>query len=181
MAQAVEPTDSEIDSRDLMMRKRNMLLAITMLTATTAAEASEWTMTITTRDGEAEQVTLPGTAGAVVLVSHQQPLAGDARIVPASASRSVIQQSAAAGATLSYADYRRVYASIPFSRTEYDANPGYRHEATMELILGELRPRIVTPAASGSTVRVNVGWPLWNSNPQPRRYGYRGYSRYPWH
>lgn len=39
--------------------------------------------------------------------------------------------------------YREIYESIPFNRTEYEANPSYRHEATIELLLGEPRPKVV--------------------------------------
>lgn len=48
------------------------------------------------------------------------------------------------------ADYDHVYHSIPFIRSEYIANPAYRHEATMEFLFGKLRPMVV------------------NKNPQPR-------------
>lgn len=41
------------------------------------------------------------------------------------------------------ADYEAVYKSIPYSRAEYLANPAYRHEATMEILFGELRPTVV--------------------------------------
>ncbi|MEZ6065052.1 MAG: hypothetical protein R3B90_04955 [Planctomycetaceae bacterium] len=36
--------------------------------------------------------------------------------------------------------YEQAYASIPYRRAEYLANPGYRHEAAMELMYGQLRP-----------------------------------------
>lgn len=36
--------------------------------------------------------------------------------------------------------YAEAYAAIPFSRTEYEANPGYRHQAALELMFGVLRP-----------------------------------------
>ena len=39
--------------------------------------------------------------------------------------------------------YRQVYDSIPFNRAEYLANPGYRHEATMEILFGQLRPTTI--------------------------------------
>lgn len=39
--------------------------------------------------------------------------------------------------------YRQVYDSIPYSRTEYLANPAYRHEATMELLTGVPRQKVV--------------------------------------
>ena len=39
--------------------------------------------------------------------------------------------------------YQQVYDSIPYNRAEYLANPGYRHEATMEILFGQLRPTTV--------------------------------------
>jgi hypothetical protein len=44
---------------------------------------------------------------------------------------------------LSGLSYRQVYDSIPYSRTEYLANPAYRHEATMELLTGIPRQKVV--------------------------------------
>jgi hypothetical protein len=40
-------------------------------------------------------------------------------------------------------DYRAIYDAIPFSRAEYDANPSYRHDATMEFLFGQLRPTLI--------------------------------------
>jgi hypothetical protein len=39
-------------------------------------------------------------------------------------------------------DYWRIYTSLPFVRSEYDANPSYRHEATMEILFGQMRPTV---------------------------------------
>lgn len=36
--------------------------------------------------------------------------------------------------------YAQAYAAVPFSRTEYEANPVYRHQAALELMFGVLRP-----------------------------------------
>lgn len=48
--------------------------------------------------------------------------------------------------------YAEAYAAVPFSRTEYEANPGYRQQAAMELMFGTLRPLTMvqnyTPRAS---------------------------------
>jgi hypothetical protein len=38
--------------------------------------------------------------------------------------------------------YGDVYRSIPYRRAEWDANPGYRHDATMELLTGNPRPTV---------------------------------------
>ncbi|MCP4170563.1 MAG: hypothetical protein GY758_07310 [Fuerstiella sp.] len=34
------------------------------------------------------------------------------------------------------ADYVRIYRSIPFNRAEYNVNPNYRHDSTMEILTG---------------------------------------------
>jgi hypothetical protein len=39
--------------------------------------------------------------------------------------------------------YTEAYASVPFSRTEYEANPTYRHQAAMELVFQTLRPTTI--------------------------------------
>ena len=48
--------------------------------------------------------------------------------------------------------YAQAYAAIPFSRTEYEANPAYRQLAAMELMFGAMRPMTLvqqyTPKAS---------------------------------
>jgi hypothetical protein len=49
---------------------------------------------------------------------------------------------------ISATSYIEVYQSIPFRRSEYLANPNYRHEATMELLLGQLRSKTIVTAAA---------------------------------
>jgi hypothetical protein len=39
--------------------------------------------------------------------------------------------------------YREAYASVPYSLTEYLANPGYRHDAAMEIMFGQMRPTTI--------------------------------------
>jgi hypothetical protein len=51
--------------------------------------------------------------------------------------------------------YDEVYRSIPYSHTEYLANPEYRHEATMEILFGQLRPTTVHKQSEPRTI-VNV-------------------------
>ena len=43
--------------------------------------------------------------------------------------------------------YGDVYHSIPFSRAEYEADPSYRHEATMEFLFGKMRRKVVVQSA----------------------------------
>jgi hypothetical protein len=51
--------------------------------------------------------------------------------------------SAASGIPLPRMTYAQAYAQIPFSRSEYEANPGYRHDAALELMFGVLRPMTI--------------------------------------
>lgn len=39
--------------------------------------------------------------------------------------------------------YREAYNAVPFNRAEYEANPGYRHDAAMEIMFGQLRPTTI--------------------------------------
>lgn len=39
--------------------------------------------------------------------------------------------------------YSEVYRSIPFNRAEYDANPSYIHDSTMEFLFGQMRPTVI--------------------------------------
>jgi hypothetical protein len=41
------------------------------------------------------------------------------------------------------AEYRRIYRSIPFSRAEYNVNPNYRHDSTMEILTGNARHQTI--------------------------------------
>jgi len=55
--------------------------------------------------------------------------------------------------------YASVYESIPFNRAEYEANPGYRHDAAMEILFGKLRDTVIyrngTPRPINNTSRRN--------------------------
>lgn len=51
--------------------------------------------------------------------------------------------SAASGIPSLRMSYAEAYAQIPFSRSEYEANPGYRHDAALELMFGAMRPMTV--------------------------------------
>ena len=41
------------------------------------------------------------------------------------------------------ADYTRIYKAIPFNRSEYNANPSYRHDSAMEILTGNPRHKTV--------------------------------------
>lgn len=60
--------------------------------------------------------------------------------------------NAPGGAVVNGRRYEDVYASIPYSRAEYLANPGYRHEATLEILFGQLRPKTVVSEYKPRTV-----------------------------
>lgn len=39
--------------------------------------------------------------------------------------------------------YQQAYQSIPFSRSEYEANPNFRHDAALEMMFGTMRPTTI--------------------------------------
>lgn len=39
--------------------------------------------------------------------------------------------------------YNEIYDSIPYRKSEHLANPSYRHDSTMEIMFGELRPTVI--------------------------------------
>jgi hypothetical protein len=64
--------------------------------------------------------------------------------------------------------YAEAYASIPFHRAEYEANPGYRHDAAIELMFGAMRPTTV--------IRQNT--PYFSRYPDFYRYPFAVYPGY---
>ncbi len=80
--------------------------------------------------------------------------------------------------------YWKIYRSIPFRRAEYDANPSYRHDATMEILTGKPRNVIIhkvqpQPAPKTRTVRVAVpAYPVydWSRGPYSRYQRLFGYT-----
>ena len=63
---------------------------------------------------------------------------------PADAAGAGAPVSAASGKPAMRMTYAEAYAQIPFSRSEYEANPGYRHDAAMELVFGTMRPTLTS-------------------------------------
>ena len=39
--------------------------------------------------------------------------------------------------------YQAIYQSIPFRRSEYLANPSYRHDTTVEILFGQMRQTVI--------------------------------------
>ncbi|MBI1347306.1 hypothetical protein GC163_13585 [bacterium] len=118
----------------------------------------------------AEESSVPLDVPNDVAVSPPLPL-DDASLPPAAAEP--VPCTASLSPAVAHAGrYAEIYASIPFSRTEYDINPSYRHDATMELLLGQPRPR---PPVQQTSVNVDVssgggwGWPYYRT---PYGYGW---------
>ena len=64
-------------------------------------------------------------------------------IIPATSKQLAAKGPCVEAGTINGKGYEEVYRSIPFSRTEYLANPSYRHDATMEILFGQLRPTTI--------------------------------------
>ncbi|HTI50180.1 MAG TPA: hypothetical protein VL475_04485 [Planctomycetaceae bacterium] len=83
-----------------------------------------------------------------IVIRPQQPIDSIAAVSGAPAAQASqpspdASVSAASGVLVPRMTYKQAFASIPFSREEYEANPGYRHDAAMELMFGTLRPTTV--------------------------------------
>lgn len=78
-------------------------------------------------------------------------------------------------------NYQQIYDSIPYSRAEYLANPGYRHDATMELMFGEMRPTTIhkedTPRRIYNLPPIHED-PRVQRQPLPYPYGPNNYLGY---
>lgn len=71
--------------------------------------------------------------------------AGSGAPSPAPAAKGgVMPVSAASGVSAPRMTYADAYAQIPFYRSEYEANPSYRHDAAMELVMGMMRPMMIS-------------------------------------
>ena len=139
------------------MRQKGVRLAgwVSMLLSVAAAavalsagssRAEEWTIQITPR------VKLAATQSTLLALNEEGPVITPmqkAPVAPAPPQPGNVDGNAAstaqAPATLTFDGslYESIYNSIPFSRAEYVANPGYRHQAAMSIILGQ--PYAVTP------------------------------------
>ncbi len=90
-------------------------------------------------------------------------------------SGEVVQPVPATVCTTPGDDYRRIYDSIPFNRAEYNVNPSYRHDSTMEILTGNARHQTVV---THETRPIRNPWP----SVTPYRYNnlYRGYGYFPY-
>jgi len=83
--------------------------------------------------GSTEVAINPTVPAATTVVSQPAPNDFGIQIIPAKPVDVAVN-----GQT-----YEDVYDSIPYSLTEYLANPSYRHDAAMEVLFGALRPTTV--------------------------------------
>lgn len=128
-------------------------LAATLLLWTSTADAAD--VTVTNPDGSPWTITInPGAANQATLVPPLPEPASDelasaggveqAVLAPAVAATvqdsDIVIQPLSDGAVVEGRSYADIYRSIPYSKTEYYANPSYRHDATMEVLFGQLRP-----------------------------------------
>ncbi|MCA9098719.1 MAG: hypothetical protein KDA36_10040 [Planctomycetaceae bacterium] len=85
----------------------------------------------------------PAPESVTVPQADAAPLAGEAVEVGSSAAPQIIPA----------VSYIEAYNSVPFSRTEYEANPGYRHEAAMEIMFRQLRPTTIVKQYTPRAIR----------------------------
>lgn len=127
--------------------------------------AGTWEMTISPQDGTIVPEQPTPEAAPIILAAFQEDTEAEAAVPePVEAEESLAPESVPAEQVdpavpaedagepipvvtpapgVDPAAYWCVYRTIPFIRTEYLANPSYRHEATMEFLFGQLRPTVI--------------------------------------
>lgn len=122
---------------------------------------------------------IPNTVAAKAAASAEEPAPGDTEEQRAP-EQPAPEQSAAAmqgpmmpmipigGIGPTGLSYPLAYAAVPFSRTEYEANPAYRQETAMELMFGTMRPMTVN--------KMNI--PYYSRYPDFYRFPYSRFPNY---
>lgn len=151
-AEAVQPTDAPVPPKKNAPKGK----------ATSAVEpAADGTQT-------AESQPLP-----VIIPAIPDPEGSPSPVVLANCESSTSRP-------INPAAYAEVYSSIPFSRAEYFANPAYRHEATMEILFGQLRQRNVTQLSVPMTQTTHGFAIPFRSHSTGRQHIFHHYSRSPY-
>lgn len=70
--------------------------------------------------------------------------------------------------------YPEIYKSIPFNRAEFNANPSYRHDTTVEFLFGKMRPTVVHRGSTNVNYSSAYGYPYGVGVPYV--YGGAGYA-----
>ncbi len=105
----------------------------------------EWTVLIVAaNDPDDRLVPPPPPEGDAVVFPADAPSAEQLAVLQGDeADAGVLIRPAVRPLTVNDRTYEDIYRSIPYSYTEYLANPGYRHEATMEILFGQMRPTTI--------------------------------------
>jgi len=120
--------------------------------------------------GDADAPLVPPAPEPALALQVQPPAPAE----PTSAGISITPAETAPAVEVNGRTYEGVYRSIPFNHIEYMANPSYRHEATMEILFGQLRPMTI--------VKDQQPQPIVNQIPSPYQpYRYSLSERWQYH
>jgi hypothetical protein len=65
------------------------------------------------------------------------------RVERSSADAAAVGDDSVKQVSVNPANYERIYQTIPFNRAEYNGNPTYRHDSTMEILTGNPRHQTI--------------------------------------
>ncbi|MEZ6061424.1 MAG: hypothetical protein R3C19_13855 [Planctomycetaceae bacterium] len=71
--------------------------------------------------------------------AEKLPLADEAAEAAADGDEAVDAEKCGHQVAAKAQAYKKIYDAIPFNRAEYNVNPSYRHDTTMELLTGNAR------------------------------------------
>ncbi len=160
LACAAEPTVQDFDGWKITITPGNFPIAAGTQDHVPPVPASELDSNVSFKEGTLKLVSLRQDAapepdevqkGALAPAPIPTSDAGDSDmpiIVPGvccGSEKNVAPDSLAGRVDPHYLSqmYSDVYRSIPFNRSEYNANPSYIHDATMEFLFGQMRPTVI--------------------------------------
>lgn len=104
----------------------------------------------------------PPQDGPVVKVVESQPYVQHGITITPARSKTV---------TINGLTYNDVYDSIPYHHADASVNPGYRHDATMEILFGKLRPTTIVRNSTIPASQPTYGRPIYGYGPYGGLYG----------
>jgi hypothetical protein len=100
-------------------------------------------------DGKQSPANAPRMQGADALaapsaiVGEEKPIPPAPELRPDDSEWTIVIKPNQPKGTETPKTYADIYSSIPYRRAEYLANPSYRHDTTMEILFGQLRPTVI--------------------------------------
>ncbi|MCA9039666.1 MAG: hypothetical protein KDA65_04890 [Planctomycetaceae bacterium] len=130
-----------VRTKHIYLALATLALGFSLINITVASEGEGWKIEITPRftlDRNTKQTLHPVRQTAHFRVAQAETLTVPEPESELASTTQMPQINPAYTMTeIPVPNYNQIYKSIPYSRAQYLANPSYRHDATMSIILGQ--------------------------------------------